>query len=329
MQAFLFSAKMSTETELRNELNRHGLDTKGPESVLKQRLQQYYKLHPELKPVESSGKKRRKKAKKTTTSTISESEFDVAASPNGQVEIEVEPMAIDLKQFPEFERVFEEFNKKGIEKQQELVQNDIESDEEEDDDEDMEKMTRSQKKKARISVAELKTKVKNPDLVEWVDVTAKDPLLLIALKATRNTIPVPDHWQMKRAYLQGKRGMVKPPFELPEYIKATGIMQTRQSTAKSMVGKIRERYHPKLGRMDLDYQKLHDAFFKYQTKPVFSNHGDLYHEGKEFETRLRTKRPGAIGEELALALNIPEGAPPPWLISMQRLQCLTKIRATA
>lgn len=30
-------------------------------------------------------------------------------------------------------------------------------------------------------------------------------------------------------------------------------------------------------------QVLHDAFFKYQTKPKLTAHGDLYHEGKEFE----------------------------------------------
>jgi hypothetical protein len=31
------------------------------------------------------------------------------------------------------------------------------------------------------------------------------------------------------------------------------------------------------------FQVLHDAFFKYQTKPKLTHHGDLYHEGKEFE----------------------------------------------
>jgi len=30
-------------------------------------------------------------------------------------------------------------------------------------------------------------------------------------------------------------------------------------------------------------QVLHDAFFKYQTKPKLTSHGDLYYEGKEFE----------------------------------------------
>jgi len=48
---------------------------------------------------------------------------------------------------------------------------------------------------------------------------------------------------------------------------------------------MREKVRPKLGKIDIDYQKLHDAFFKWQTKPKLSSHGDLYYEGKEFEIR--------------------------------------------
>jgi hypothetical protein len=47
------------------------------------------------------------------------------------------------------------------------------------------------------------------------DVTSQDPRLLVHLKAYRNTVPVPRHWCQKRKYLQGKRGIEKPPFELP------------------------------------------------------------------------------------------------------------------
>lgn len=32
---------------------------------------------------------------------------------------------------------------------------------------------------------------------------------------------------------------------------------------------------------------LHDAFFKYQTKPELTALGDLYYEGKEFEAMVR------------------------------------------
>lgn len=61
------------------------------------------------------------------------------------------------------------------------------------------------------------------------DVTAQEPKLLVHLKATRNTVPVPRHWCFKRKYLQGKRGIEKPPFELPDFIKKTGIQEMREA----------------------------------------------------------------------------------------------------
>ncbi len=74
-----------------------------------------------------------------------------------------------------------------------------------------------------------------PDVVEMHDVTARDPKLLVHLKATRNTVPVPRHWCFKRKYLQGKRGIEKPPFELPDFIKATGIMEMRQALQEKVL----------------------------------------------------------------------------------------------
>ena len=72
-----------------------------------------------------------------------------------------------------------------------------------DDDDDKQKLSKRKLKKLnRLSVAELKQLVSRPDVVEMHDVTAKDPGLLVALKATRNTVPVPRHWCFKRKYLQ-------------------------------------------------------------------------------------------------------------------------------
>merc|ERR1712048_1198334 len=87
--------------------------------------------------------------------------------------------------------------------------------------------------------------------------------------------------------------------------------------------KMREKVRPKLGKIDIDYQKLHDAFFKWQTKPRMTYHGDLYYEGKEFEIRLKEKKPGNLSDDLRTALGMPIGqnaerVPPPWLIAMQR-----------
>lgn len=184
------------------------------------------------------------------------------------------------------------------------------------------------KKLTRLSVAQLKQLVTRPDVVEMHDVTAKDPRLLVHLKATRNTVPVPRHWCYKRKYLQGKRGIEKSPFELPDFIRATGIEDMRAALQdkeenKNLKAKMREKVRPKLGKIDIDYQKLHDAFFRFQTKPKMTIHGDLYYESKEFETRLKEKKPGNLSDDLRVALGMPVGAnaeriPPPWLIAMQR-----------
>jgi splicing factor 3B subunit 2 len=61
-----------------------------------------------------------------------------------------------------------------------------ENDEEQDD---KPSMNRKQRKEAkRMKVAYLKSIVKRPDLCEGWDVTAPDPILLLYLKAYKNTI---------------------------------------------------------------------------------------------------------------------------------------------
>jgi splicing factor 3B subunit 2 len=147
---------------------------------------------------------------------------------------------------------------------------------------------RKKKLLSRLSVAELKQLVPRPDVVEAHDVTSSDPRLLVTLKSNRCSVPVPRHWCHIRKYLTGKVGMEKPPFQLPEFIAETGIAKIRdavmeQEAAKKSKAKARERIRPKMGKIDIDYQVLHDAFFKYQTKPKLTGHGDLYYEGKEYE----------------------------------------------
>lgn len=183
------------------------------------------------------------------------------------------------------------------------------------------------KELSRMSVAELKHKVSRPQLVESHDVTAKDPVFLLHMKSVKNSIPVPRHWNSKRRYLQGKRGYEKPPFQLPDFIRQTGIMEMRDSnqdkdSGKSLKAKTRERVQPKVGKLQMDYQQLYDAFFKWQTIPRLTIHGDLYYEGKEFEKRFKMK-PGELSDELRKALGMPTGPdakdfPPPWFAAMKR-----------
>lgn len=309
-------------------------------------------------------KKKRRRHDNTSATETSDKENAGEREKNNEPEVEIEYIQETLSalslppMYRQYAKIFEAFKMPEAEnilaqKQEQLDVEEREKDEarkaeelkkvpksvdDEDDDDHMAENTdgdnkdkmskRKLKKLTRLSVAELKQLVHRPDVVEMHDVTARDPKLLVQLKAYRNTVPVPRHWCFKRKYLQGKRGIEKPAFNLPEFIKKTGIMEMRASLQdkeeqKTLKSKMRERVRPKLGKIDIDYQKLHDAFFKWQTKPKLSIHGDLYYEGKEFETKLKEKKPGDLSAELRTALGMPVGPtghkiPPPWLIAMQR-----------
>ncbi|RKF78953.1 Pre-mRNA-splicing factor sap145 [Golovinomyces cichoracearum] len=200
--------------------------------------------------------------------------------------------------------------------------NDI-PDEEDEGEKEIKLSKKKKKERDKLSVAELKALVKKPELVEWTDTSASDPRLLVHIKSYRNVVPVPAHWALKREYLSSKRGVEKPPFSLPKFIKETGIAEMRDAVLEkqneaTLKQKQRERVQPKMGKLDIDYQKLYEAFFRFQTKPELTRYGEVYYEGKEYETNLRHLRPGELSEELKEALNIPPGAPPPWLINQQR-----------
>ncbi|KAI0385632.1 DUF382-domain-containing protein [Hypomontagnella monticulosa] len=175
----------------------------------------------------------------------------------------------------------------------------------------------------KLSIAELKALVRKPEVVEWHDTSSSDPRLLVQIKAQRNVVPVPSHWSLKREYLSSKRGIEKPAFKLPKFIADTGIAEMRDAVLEkqaeqTLKQKQRERVQPKMGKLDIDYQKLYDAFFRFQSKPQLTRFGEVYYEGKEYETDLRHLRPGELSDTLKEALSIPPGAPPPWLINQQR-----------
>ena len=193
-----------------------------------------------------------------------------------------------------------------------------------EEDDAVPKMSKKKRKmQSKLSVAELKALVKKPETVDWTDTDAADPRLLVHIKSYRNVVPVPGHWALKREYLSSKRGVEKPPFALPKFIQETGIAEMRDAVLEkqdqaSLKQRQRERVAPKMGKLDIDYQKLYEAFFRFQTKPELTRFGEVYYEGKEYETNLRHLRPGELSDELKEALNIPPGAPPPWLINQQR-----------
>ena len=238
-----------------------------------------------------------------------------------------------LQHIAEFKHIFEHFTTPMIDSQKDTKQDRKLSNDEGKDvftkttkmhqDKKAEKQLSKKQRKLmnRMKVFDLKMKTRRPDLVEAWDVTSKDPQFLMEIKMVRNSVPVPRHWSQKRRYLQYKRGIHKIPFKLPDFIEQTGISKVREQSHdkhKSLKQKMRERMQPKMGKIDIDYQTLHEAFFKYQKKPKLTIHGDLYYEGKEYEIRMRGYKSGRLSPELRHALGIPENSPPPWLINMQR-----------
>ncbi|KAH8701189.1 hypothetical protein GQ44DRAFT_744113 [Phaeosphaeriaceae sp. PMI808] len=237
---------------------------------------------------------------------------------------------LDNPLFEQYRNIFEKFREpteeeaaaaKDDEKPEVFYDGDDIPDEVDDEQPRISKKQRKQMK--TLSVAELKSQVARPELVEWTDVSSTDPVLLIDIKGGKNVIPVPTHWSLKREYLSSKRGIEKPAFALPKFIQETGIAEMRDAVLEkqaemTMRQKQRERVQGKLGKLDIDYAKLYDAFFRRQTKPELTRYGEVYYEGKEFETNLVNLKPGELSEELREALSMAPGHPPPWLITMQR-----------
>uniref|UniRef100_A0A0G4G6C4 PSP proline-rich domain-containing protein n=1 Tax=Chromera velia CCMP2878 TaxID=1169474 RepID=A0A0G4G6C4_9ALVE len=212
---------------------------------------------------------------------------------------------------------------------------DDDSDEEGDEDSDEEKKNRISRKKRKIltrpTVPSLKNSTHRPDVVELWDTTSPDPHFLVWLKGYRNSVEVPRHWGQKSKYMSKKRAEQKQAFILPEYIEATGIAKIREATEakealKTLKQKQREKARPKNKRMDIDYQVLHEAFFKYgplnnkAARPKLTKYGDLYYEGKENEIRMKQYIPGALSNKLKQALGmVVDTMPPPWLHNMQKV----------
>ena len=235
---------------------------------------------------------------------------------------------LDNPLFEEYKNIFQKFKQPTAEEvAKETEKPEIYYDEDEipeEEDESEKKVSKKAWKQAnKLSIAQLKALVKKPELVEWTDVSSSDPRLLVAIKSQKNVVPVPAHWSLKREYLSSKRGIEKPPFALPKFIQETGISEMRDAVLEkqaemTLKQKQRERVQGKLGKLDIDYSKLYDAFFRRQTKPELTRYGEVYYEGKEYETDLKHLRPGELSDELKDALGMSPGHPPPWLISQQR-----------
>ena len=219
------------------------------------------------------------------------------------------------------EKKEEQINQKKQEKKEEDEESSSEYDNLVLEEESRKKRKKRKKEEGQQTLADLKSKALYPEVVEPWDTNANDPELLIHFKCLPNTVPVPIHWAQNGKYLQSQRGKVRKPYSLPDYIEATGISRIRLIEIPvhiTLQQKTRRRMRPKLGRTDIDYQILYDAFFKYQTKKRLTKLGEIYYEGKEFDKRMRKYKPGKISKNLRAALGISSTTIPPFVQNMQR-----------
>uniref|UniRef100_A0A8C9GCZ2 PSP proline-rich domain-containing protein n=1 Tax=Piliocolobus tephrosceles TaxID=591936 RepID=A0A8C9GCZ2_9PRIM len=295
-------------------------------------------------------KLRKKKSKQKNKENTNDKLNDVNKNeqningPNYDSYVEYVEEDIDEGILEQFEDVYKKFhvskevdddNEYKLKGKKKISFNDFYSDDEEEDEEEDDDDEEGKKKKEkgiskkqlkllkRPSIFKLKEFAKKPELVDIWDTTSSDPFFYVWLKCLKNCVPVPQQWCQKRKYMHAKRGIEKLPYKLPPYIEDTKISEIRQAIKekeeqKSLKQKLRERVRPKLHTMDIDYQTLHDAFFKYATKPKLVKFADVYYEGKEFELKTKKFRPGVISEKLRKALNIEPNDPLPWLVNMKK-----------
>lgn len=184
---------------------------------------------------------------------------------------------------------------------------------------------RQKRLREKVPISVLKASAAKPQAVEWYDADAPDPYMVVYMKTALNHVDVPPHWQQKKEYLSSKRGVERAPFALPKFIANTGIAEMRNHDPEALKKLQRDRVQPKMGRLDIDYQKLHDAFFKHQTKPRMLPFGEVYSEGREKADQNRDDvarmRPGKISKSLRLAVGMSENetAVPPWITVMKEL----------
>ncbi|CAI5756211.1 unnamed protein product [Candida verbasci] len=207
-------------------------------------------------------------------------------------------------------------------------QSDTSSSESEPEESEPKLSKRQLRKISKPPLSKLKLSTNYPEIVDWSDADSKDPYLLISIKSHPNIIQVPSHWNSKKDYLSSRKGFDKMPFQLPSFIKETGIEEMRQVNDRSLRQSQREKTQVRMGKLDIDYEKLYNAFFRNQfiSRPRLFPFGELYEEGKEISDSLNKVvagiRPGVLSSKLRKALGMPENdqsIAPAWITIMKEI----------
>ncbi|PRT52914.1 hypothetical protein B9G98_00534 [Wickerhamiella sorbophila] len=249
-------------------------------------------------------KRRVRKKPQTIRAIAAQSKGTMLAN---EVEAVFEPL--ELGDNPEFQRIAARFT--AQDKDQAPVKFEQETVEE----------VPSKKRRTKISLATLKEHTGRPELVQLWDADAKDPLFLIQLKSAPGVVQVPPTWQSS---FFKSRFYRRPAYRLPQNISDTGIMDLRdvyEDEQETLTQKSRQRVQPKLGKLDVDFRKLHAAFFKFQQKPRLSSFGSVYDPSKQQAADVNFDQftPGVLSDRLRGALGLGPHDEPPWAKTQEKI----------
>lgn len=171
---------------------------------------------------------------------------------------------------------------------------------------------KQQRQQNKPLLSELKKSTSRPELIEWFDADAPFPEFLVHMKTLPNAVPVPANWRQRNEIPQFNG---KPNYDLPLNIKSTGIVELRTEAN---------------GRIDLDYETMHAAFFsatgRAQAEPTdllpYGQVADLHYKARAFKPKTRTQSlqpPKELSERLRKALGLRPGDVVPWASAVEKL----------
>eukprot|EP00477_Mikrocytos_mackini_P001257 GAHX01001343.1.p1 GENE.GAHX01001343.1~~GAHX01001343.1.p1 ORF type:complete len:281 (-),score=49.89 GAHX01001343.1:312-1154(-) len=183
---------------------------------------------------------------------------------------------------------------------------------------------RNKENSKKSVILDLKLASFDPSLVDIEDANSPCPIQNIKIKSSRYSTPFPSAWRLNSKTKLNSGRYDRKEYVLPPNVAATGIQQLKKiSLSLEELNKIKrakiQTLNPIMGRINIDYKILHDAFFQFEYLPKFSGFGEIG-GNSDTKTKNNATYPSKISDTLKRALNQSGPLKPmPWINRMQKL----------
>lgn len=190
-------------------------------------------------------------------------------------------------------------------------------------------------KNRNISLIDLKLYSNNPNLVSRKDLNAPFPFLLVKIKSDFNIVNFPFNSETNGEIIS-RSSLNQSKYVIPPNVLLANISALKKIDFENQEKKIKKMKIGELSKaiikINVDYQKMHDSFFKYDYEPKLSIYGEIFgnNNGKKNHDRFSLSKEkifynsenGIISNSLKKALGIekfPNGQIPfPWIKKMRK-----------